>query len=473
MKKLAFLGVAYVLAGGSTLRAQRAEVTRIASAAILRPMPVALAGAANLASAGRLEELADLLRAELSALPKWAADSLTRREILVSVVTSSPLAPQPMLLTVLVPPEKGRARPVPAAVAGLTDLDHVYLTWERHDDIAQEWLMSREESPLANDVTQLLALTLKGAAVFAEMTARADDPLQVKAVGGPPPQTLYAKVDRIKFPYKRGTLSFTMRTAVRAVDAEQLLQRLHAPDQLVAIATAGSRCAQSVHKALTDMLKARIERRRGVVQHDSLHVALRDAYPQLLTDSACAAASSKLPVDRALAERVLARMIELTSPTPRVAELKGTLRNVPHQVWHVGTVLGVAVLTPLGRNYEREDKQIVSRPIEGLVTSAVVHVHLPRDPDVPISDLGWQRFLRRLSAFGGVTVLPREGLTAGASLALWKGLGIQGSHAWLRANRLPVGVTSDALPSTSTEPLRPKLIGQGRWTFGLSVALQR
>jgi hypothetical protein len=282
-------------------------------------------------------------------------------------------------------------------------------------------------------------------------------------LGEAPPRdvTIHVTINEVVVPHRRALLKVSTRaTNVLVLEAKTLRRAATSLDsELQRTVARISPCAVMLTEALRNGIHQLVP--DSAAPLDALRRAqLRNALErQARTELAAApcrnevdGASSAEPSE-ARANAVAAvstRYLALVSPAAEAISGSIEVRTSPSQFVSFGLV-GGAMLTRGGDdNFEVIDKTLQQKPISGPVTAAVIHLHpFSYDPTAPEISAG-----ERFSLFGGIATTPAAGFATGVSLRFFRGLGLQVSHAWLRANRLrPQYAPGDPAP-VGTRPFR-------------------
>lgn len=453
---------------GVNLEAQSVRVKRWSQSTRLDTPSGHLTALVAAYSVGDLDSSTTLLR-ELTKSAYLAIDSTqtSKHDLLISFVAKPPMAKTHILVTLLLPGKEGLARPLPTRIPGVSTLTHLYFSVNPREDVRYSWTSEEQEDASLSDLNKFAVLLAGGVAQVASAISIGQMQTLLAPVGQDTPsekEPMYVVADSLFLPHKRSKLAFEIVVGGPMVAFHILRSAIDSSESDVALntAAANSSCALSARRELKGAAQrflGDIKWERGV-RLDSLHRSLVQVFSTAVGTPACAA-----PSERALAERVLQRFTVMTTAEPRRVEGKNALVNAPTRYLSVGSVFGVPVGRPLGDNLAIESDRVVRRPLNGLLTSAVVHLHRGVDP----TSVG-PSTTQRLSLFGGVVITPREGLIAGLSLQLWRGLGVHASHAWMRSN---IPRDSTVIPGTVPPSEGPAFRSRvsGRYALGFAVKL--
>jgi hypothetical protein len=280
---------------------------------------------------------------------------------------------------------------------------------------------------------------------------------------------------KVSLPHKRGLIKVTSR-AVNAVPGavSQLISTaasLNAELQLSV--TRISPCSDALNRALHARIQSASQagsplltvQRRNEMRTALAEVARAQLALQICTSEAHD--TGDVQAKAAAVSTVIGRYISLLGPADGSAVATTTeMRTAPSQRFSVGLVGGAMISRSGDTNYAVIDKALYEQPISGIVTAVVVHVHpVPFDPGQPGINGG-----ERLSFFAGITTTPSAGFTGGITLRFYRGLGVQMSYAWLRANRLKPKYTAGDTAPVGVDPFR--LGFTNALTFGISYEMK-
>lgn len=409
-------------------------------------------------------------KAAATVAPRRVAD-----RALVSFVARAPNAEKPAVHSLLLHSD-GSVTTAPFGING-SSLRHVTLTQDPNLTFATAWTSEKAEMPGVDDATKLVTAwtgaLATGLATVAALERAQQDAAQ-KGLGvrfllpdTPPSDSLVITATDVRLPHRHAKVSFAIRAATTTISAQALnlrLAQLQSEASWTALRT--SPCAIALRTAVANATVRAMRSMGNQLGADSLKrldsIARATAGTTLAGEGTCAARDVS---QAALVERAAREVADVFAPQASTAEGAGSLTNARLQWFELGTAVGYRVGPDGTPNYEVGDgDKVIEKPFEGAITSAVVLVHLPQDPNRK------ENHWTRVSLFGGATLTPREGAIGGVSMRLWRGLGLQVSRSWLRANVLREAIPTGGEAPTGRAALRSELVG--RWTAGLSLKLQ-
>jgi hypothetical protein len=425
MKAPALLLIVLVLAWSNATAQTPADVATLEKASFTATQGT-LEDYGRLYHRGQYRELATRLREDLDGIAwRGARPDFSSRYTSIVVVVRPPAEKDRALVRMLLPP----AGPVLAPPHRMPGVDMVYEVFLSYDGAARmesSWVSTPEEYPLRGQLAKLAETAFPSLAALVE-------PAPDRLID----TTVYVTVNEVRLPRRRASLKVTTRVH----EAPRLGPAAVALGSAVARGPARlSRCALALSDTLRGTLGAATTptvASSPAASGEGLPAELasktaKHLRTKLCEDEVAGEGDGGLKVARAeavadVANRYLAVAAGRPDPITGTAEL----RNLPPMWLSVGLVGGVMLTRGGDKNFQVSDGATEEDALSGPVTAAVLHLHLPYDPETP--DISPQE---RFSVFGGIAATPTAGFAVGASLRLFRGLGVQVSHVWLRADRL-------------------------------------
>lgn len=366
--------------------------------------------------------------------------------------------------------------------AGRRKLYEVYLGADTRARFGSYYLSTRVDDPLPSQLpafvqavsTPLTALAagttpppFKPAAVAPGMVmGLSPDPCAPQPVEDP----LYVTVRRVDLPMRRADVSAALASfepkvfAEAAADLAQSLSRGEVSHDL---------CARNLS---TEMAKTAIEISRGSAcaappadatpeERKAAAEECATAYDAKLSETystAIAACPATRDVDAAVhVNREFRKFV--STPAGDKLKAEAVLKNRPYAHLNLGA-LSSFILSG-GTTKPRAvvaDGKVVEDPLPRPLTAAVVNWSIQGVDTQRRSP----RFPERFHLFGGATLTPDFGLTAGLNFTIYRGLGVNAGRAWLFHKTAPADAL-DKAPSSS-DPL--SVATAGVWFAGFSYS---
>lgn len=467
MKRITSLALLIVLLLVSSLDAQQPAEIRQVHSATIQSDANRLQTYSRFYFQGQYDSLAAVVRTDLaSALAeshRWA--SISSAHLSAVLVASQPAQKEPVIIRFLVPPEGGIVA-APARLPGEDSLYEIFLSADEAARIESLWLSTQEELPLRGQIIKMAEAMLAPAATLLEAAAHPE------LLGDPPERPLHIHVRRVVLPHRRATLKVATRitsvedqSAVRAKATLLQAELLRGNSRL-------SPCAISLVNDLSTLVNSSLSDQPGQGYNPAIRKnlveALIAAIAARIASSVCeqetsASANGALATARAEAVKAVGdRFLVLAGSSGEPLTSSSELRNAPHSRWSVGLVGGGMLSRGGDANYVLADQVPQRNDLSGLVTAAVLHWHpVAYDPLRP--DISWAE---RVSVFGGLVTTPSAGMATGASFRLFRGLGVQAAHVWLRAERLRDGFQAGEVVDGAAAPFELGLTTA--FVFGIS-----
>lgn len=413
---------------------------------------------------GLYDSLANAIRKNLKATqyregksPSWKEDYA-----MVAFVATPPADTAGTVVHVLLPP-KGPAIRTPYRLPGVKSVYEVFITLDPRSQFETSWISTREAPP---QQAQLIKLA---ETAFSPLASIIESGVLLFHMPDERAAKHYVFIGLVELPDERSTIKITSRVvngipvATKTVVDAVAVARAELATGTARIAP----CALALNTVLADLLgngqwkseplvltAGRETLRRAVISRVGDHLLSSECTTDALSQNAEARANAV----SAVASRYVSIVASPAKPVVGTADV----RNVPSQRVSFGLIGGAMLSRSGDQNFELSDNVIQPKDLTGVITAAVVHLHpIAFDPSRP--DLS---AAERFSLFGGIVATPSAGFTAGISLRMFRGLGVQGSHAWLRANRLKPEYALGDAPAAGSSPF--KLGFTHSYTIGIS-----
>lgn len=383
----------------------------------------------------------------------------------IALVATAPTQKDPTVVRFVVSPEAKITAP-PLRLPGLSTVTEVILLDDPKSSVSVAWISTPQVDPKQAQILKLAESTVGS---FAGLLQG----LTVKEVGQEK-AAFYLSINRVSLPHKRATIQVTTRVSgvdnVTLDDFQGAALDLEA--ELGRTNVRLSPCAQAISNALV----ALIEQQKTPLLLSADRKALSQRAKKVISDTikgttclaeATAASDGTLQTAQGIAANdVATRFIALItgSPTPVLATTE--IRNSPTEHFSFGIVAGGIVSRKGVVRAEVSDGKLVSKPVTGLVTAAVVHLH-PLGFDSQAADMEKGE---RWSLFSGFVTTPSPGVTLGTSMRIYRNFGLQFSHDWLLVDRPERGFTINQAITTDDDPLRNGVTRL--WVVGITYDLK-
>lgn len=453
--KNAWLAVlALIATQASTVASQSpADVQRVATGEYAAPLD-AIATYGRYFHRGLRDSLSIALRRDLSTVT-WdaAAPDLTQSFIVVSLIAAPITETKPAVVHLLLPPS-GPALKAPYRLPGKHDLYEVFISLDDKAQYASSWVSTPEAPP---QQAQLIKLAETAFSPLATVLEAWINPMWAVPTTDISRVAHHVVVNRVLLPDRRALVKVTSSVSGGVpMLAKGIVESAQATRiELSRSSARVSPCAMASNDLLSgSVARAAIAIGPVITREERLIIASglnADVRSQLETPECRSEASGSNAEARTNATAtVAARYMGIISPPSDPVVGTTEIRNIPSQRISFGLIGGVMLSRSGDQHFELTDNVIGAKPHTGAITAAVVHVHpIAFDPTLPNASMA-----ERISLFGGITTTPAAGFAGGVTLRFFRGLGVQVSHTWLRANKLKPGFQSGESPEAGARPFR-------------------